>query len=87
MTDIYVRCVGLLVENDALLLMRYSDPELGDIWQYPGGGLQAGETVEDGVRREMREETGRGRHRLSGREAPVRSRRLTTEERQWQSHL
>ena len=56
--DVYVRCVGLLVEDDALLLMRYDDPEIGDIWQYPGGGLEANETIAEGVGRELREETG-----------------------------
>ena len=32
------------MEDDSLLLMRYSDPDIGDIWQYPGGGLEPGET-------------------------------------------
>jgi len=53
-----VRCTGLLIENDSLLLMRYADPDVGDIWQYPDGGLEPGETITEGVRREMREETG-----------------------------
>ena len=58
MTDVYIRCAGLLVEDDSLLLMRYDDPEIGDIWQYPGGGLEANETIAEGVGRELREETG-----------------------------
>jgi mutator protein MutT len=29
-----------------------------DFWQLPGGGLEVGETVEEGVIREMKEETG-----------------------------
>ena len=53
-----VCCTGLLIENDSLLLLRYADPDVGDIWQYPGGGLEPGETISKGVRREMREETG-----------------------------
>jgi ADP-ribose pyrophosphatase YjhB (NUDIX family) len=53
-----VRCAGLLFENDSLLLMRYADPDVGDIWQYPGGGLEPDETITQGVIREMREETG-----------------------------
>ncbi len=30
--------------------------EFHDLWQIPGGGLQFGESIEEGLRREMREE-------------------------------
>ncbi len=53
-----VRCAGLVVQDDSLLLVRYADSEVGDHWQVPGGGLEAGETIQTAVAREVRAETG-----------------------------
>lgn len=41
----------------ALLVRRASEPLLGE-WSVPGGMLELGETLRDGVRREVLEETG-----------------------------
>jgi ADP-ribose pyrophosphatase YjhB (NUDIX family) len=41
----------------ALLIRRGSEPLKG-VWSIPGGTLELGETLEEGVRRELREETG-----------------------------
>ena len=57
-TEYRVRCAGLVVQDDSLLLIRYEDPGVGDHWQTPGGGLEAGESIQAGVAREVREETG-----------------------------
>jgi 8-oxo-dGTP pyrophosphatase MutT (NUDIX family) len=44
---------------DRVLLFRYDDPApFGVHWTTPGGGLEPGETFEDGARRELAEETG-----------------------------
>lgn len=40
-----------------LLVKQIGGPYAG-AWLLPGGGVDAGESVEDGLRREMREETG-----------------------------
>ena len=49
---------GVLIENDkALLIKRGSEPLLGQ-WSIPGGTLELGETILEGVAREMLEETG-----------------------------
>ena len=49
---------AVIVEGGrALLVRRASEPLLGE-WSVPGGMLELGETLRDGVRREVLEETG-----------------------------
>jgi len=49
---------GVLIENGkALLIRRGSEPLLGQ-WSIPGGTLELGETIVEGVARELLEETG-----------------------------
>ena len=54
-------CVGAaLFRNGRLLLLRRV-PEPGGIWlgwDLPGGAVEVGESLEEGLRREIREETG-----------------------------
>src|SRR5258708_30947766 len=48
----------VIIDRDrALLIRRGSEPLLGE-WSIPGGMLELGETLEEGVARELREETG-----------------------------
>lgn len=51
--------VGAVIfdEGRVLLVRRGHAPSLGE-WSIPGGALEVGETLEEGVRREVREETG-----------------------------
>ncbi len=51
--------VGAVVfrEQEVLLVKRGKPPMFG-LWSIPGGGLEYGETIKDGVIREVREETG-----------------------------
>ena len=51
---------ALLVDPDErLLLVRFVHPGTGEeFWATPGGGVDPGEDVESGLRRELREETG-----------------------------
>lgn len=49
---------GVIVDQGrALLIRRGSEPLLGE-WSIPGGTLELGETLEEGVARELLEETG-----------------------------
>lgn len=49
---------GVVIESGkALLIRRGSEPLLGE-WSIPGGTLELGETLEEGVARELLEETG-----------------------------
>ncbi len=54
--------VGAVIDDGAgrILLVRHT-PQRGGFWQgkwiCPGGGLELGETIEAGIKREVREET------------------------------
>jgi 8-oxo-dGTP pyrophosphatase MutT (NUDIX family) len=53
-----VRALLLTAANE-ILLMRIRAPQSGELfWIAPGGGLIPGETIEQGLRREMQEELG-----------------------------
>src|ERR1700719_4358340 len=49
---------GVIIDNGrALLIRRGSEPLRGE-WSIPGGTLEVGESLQEGVARELREETG-----------------------------
>jgi 8-oxo-dGTP diphosphatase len=53
-----VRICGLSIDEGGLLLINHRGITDGDFWAPPGGGLQYGETVEECLIREFKEETG-----------------------------
>jgi len=50
--------VALVERGDRVLLVRRARPPYAGTWDLPGGFLEAGETPERGLRRELREELG-----------------------------
>jgi len=55
-----IPCVGAVIRDEAgrlLMVMRGHDPGRG-LWSIPGGRIEPGETAEEAVVREVREETG-----------------------------
>jgi len=55
-----VPCVGAVVHDAAgrLLMIRRGHAPHAGLWSLPGGRMEAGETAEQAIEREVREETG-----------------------------
>jgi mutator protein MutT len=49
---------GVIVHHGEVLLVRRANPPLEGEWSIPGGALELGEKLRDGVAREVLEETG-----------------------------
>lgn len=60
-TSIMIGVGAVIKDNKERILLVKHVPERGGFWQgkwiCPGGALEAGETIEDGIKREVREET------------------------------
>ena len=55
--DFNIRVTGILIENNKILLVKQRVSEKRN-WSLPGGKLEQGETLEQGIIREVKEETG-----------------------------
>src|SRR5215469_442558 len=49
---------ALIFENEKLLIVERGKEPLKGYWSLPGGLVEVGETLKDGIRREVLEETG-----------------------------
>lgn len=49
---------GVVIHEGRALLAKRGQPPLEGQWSIPGGMLEVGETILEGVRRELKEETG-----------------------------
>jgi len=57
----FVVPLGIVVRDGKILINKRNDvinPELHGLWEFPGGGVEIGESVEESLLREVREETG-----------------------------
>ncbi|SFE37994.1 mutator mutT protein [Phytobacter palmae] len=50
--------LGVIVHESRVLLVRRSNPPDASFWGFPGGKIEAGETLEQAAIREVKEETG-----------------------------
>ena len=50
--------VGIVTLGDEILLVKRKPGEGALLWQFPGGSAEDGETIEEAVVRELKEETG-----------------------------
>ncbi|KZX59489.1 7,8-dihydro-8-oxoguanine-triphosphatase [Halioglobus sp. HI00S01] len=59
MTEVHV-AVGVILdaERNILLTRRAADAHQGSLWEFPGGKVEAGETVQAALSRELAEELG-----------------------------
>ena len=62
-TDTQMRSIvvvaGILVHDGKVLITRRpSNVHLADLWEFPGGKVEAGESLHDALQRELREEIG-----------------------------
>ncbi len=56
---VHVAAAALIDPDDRVLLARrHPDSHQGGLWEFPGGKLKSGETVTDGLYRELHEELG-----------------------------
>lgn len=51
-------CHALIRDGERFLLIQRGRPPFQGFWSLPGGGIELGETVEEALKREVREETG-----------------------------
>jgi 8-oxo-dGTP diphosphatase len=56
MTKVRIRVSAVIAKNDKILLI-HRQKRGREYWTYPGGGIEEGETAEEAVIREVKEET------------------------------
>ncbi len=53
-----IRASGICIDDDGVLLVKHQMPNSTNFWSPPGGGVEFGESTNDCLVREFREETG-----------------------------
>jgi len=57
-TRFHVHLGALVQRGDEILIMKRAAGSVTGAWYWPGGGLEEDESPEEGIRREIKEETG-----------------------------
>ncbi|MGB5451955.1 MAG: NUDIX domain-containing protein, partial [Sedimenticolaceae bacterium] len=56
---VHVAAAALIDDQGRVLLQRrHADTHQGGLWEFPGGKLEPGESIAEGLARELREELG-----------------------------
>lgn len=50
--------IGIVTKGQKVLIVKRKEKEGNLLWQFPGGGVEIGETDEVAIIRELKEETG-----------------------------
>lgn len=58
MKEIYVVGAAIIKNGQILCTKRATDRIVGDLWEFPGGKIEQGETPEEALTRELEEELG-----------------------------
>lgn len=58
MVEFFVACVGVIIEDGNVLLVKEGKNVAEGSWALPGGSLEENERLEECVKREIKEETG-----------------------------
>ncbi|MFF8373476.1 NUDIX domain-containing protein [Streptomyces lydicus] len=58
--DRYVAAAAVLRDQKVLVVRRNSDDFMGGVWELPSGKVDTGESIQQALERELKEETGLG---------------------------
>jgi ADP-ribose pyrophosphatase YjhB (NUDIX family) len=49
---------AIIIKDNSMLFLKRNNPPVKDKWWFPGGRIRKGETIQEALHREIKEETG-----------------------------